>query len=299
MGRSAEMPCGLEARLLLLLWFANLSLAIPSGVSPDEVGVLAPEAGLGDTGVPNNLVSPVGDGVELAQLAVGTKGDGCSGAYKKFKANIAKMTTLKTKEGKKKADSLYKRCKKDHKEIISKATWKKAVIKKKIKIGSDKRYKKLKRKLDSKMKSKSKKMKKTIAKAKKKATSATAKMKKWKAKYKKTKRDLKAKYKQQKIKFKTNYKIKMKKKVKNDVKDKVMKKSRAIKKRERQLYNKKLAEAHKKSDHRYEKQKKTSFLKLEDANQTAKRKIRLAKKEVPPPTQKDLAQTKENLKTSK
>merc|ERR1712070_626678 len=157
MGRSAEMPCGLEARLLLLLWFANLSLAIPSGVSPDEVGVLAPEAGLGDTGVPNNLVSPVGDGVELAQLAVGTKGDGCSGAYKKFKANIAKMTTLKTKAEKKataakkkKADSLYKRCKKDHKEIISKATWKKAVIKKKIKIGSDKRYKKLKRKLDSK-----------------------------------------------------------------------------------------------------------------------------------------------------
>merc|ERR1711924_203316 len=178
MGRSAEMPCGLEARLLLLLWFANLSLAIPSGVSPDEVGVLAPEVGLGDTGVPNNLFSPVGDGVELAQLAVGTKGDGCSGAYKKFKANIAKMTTLKTKaekkataakKGKKKADSLYKRCKKDHKEIISKATWKKAVIKKKIKIGSDKRYKKLKRKLDSKMKSKSKKMKKTIAKAKKKA----------------------------------------------------------------------------------------------------------------------------------
>merc|ERR1711981_1534270 len=207
MGRSAEMPCGLEARLLLLLWFANLSLAIPSGVSPDEVGVLAPEAGLGDTGVPNNLVSPVGDGVELAQLAVGTKGDGCSGAYKKFKANITKMTTLKTKaekkataakKGKKKADSLYKRCKKDHKEIISKATWKKAVIKKNIKIGSDKRFGKLKKKLTKKMTARKKKMKKTIAKAKKTATKEKTGHTRCKKNLKKTKRNLKARYKQKK-----------------------------------------------------------------------------------------------------
>merc|ERR1712138_177831 len=115
----------------------------------------------------------------MVQLGETAKGDGCSGAYKKFKANINKMQALKNKatkqaaaakKGKKKADTLYKRCKKDHKEILSKASWKKAVIKKKIKIGSDKRFGKLKKKLTKKMTARKKKMKKTIAKAKKTAT---------------------------------------------------------------------------------------------------------------------------------
>merc|ERR1711904_492866 len=85
----------------------------------------------------------------LVDVTESTKdgGDGCSGAYKKFKGNLAKMATLKTKaekksvkdkKAKKKAEILLKRCTKDHKEIMKKASWKKSVIKKKIKDGAKK-----------------------------------------------------------------------------------------------------------------------------------------------------------------
>merc|ERR1711988_1366390 len=131
----------------------------------------------------------MGKGVVLADVGAtqGTGKDGCSGAYKKFKANVAKMTVLKTKAEKKKAkalkaqkkaENLLKRCNKDHNEILAKATFKKAVMKKKVKAGAKKVIDKYKKKAK-------------VSGLKKKASSATRKMKMWKKKYKKTKRDLK------------------------------------------------------------------------------------------------------------
>merc|ERR1711975_199853 len=88
-------------------------------------------------------------GMVLADVGAGQGigKDGCSGAYKKFKANVQKMTVLKTKAEKKKAkalkaqkkaEGLLKRCNKDHKEILAKATWKKAKVQKKVKQGAKK-----------------------------------------------------------------------------------------------------------------------------------------------------------------
>merc|ERR1711964_24234 len=119
--------------LLVLFWLANMALAMSSGLS-HSLDVDAPvDAEANNAG--GGLVAPMGSTAEMVQLGASAKGDGCSGAYKKFKANIDKMQAIKNKatkqaaaakKGKKKADTLYKRCKKDHKEILSKASWKKA-----------------------------------------------------------------------------------------------------------------------------------------------------------------------------
>merc|ERR1712023_620739 len=93
-----EVPAHL--RLLLLFWVCTLALAVNDNEAVSEVDsvVVLPES------QPNkgDLVS---GGVVMADTGAktGMGKDGCSGAYKKFKANVQKMTVLKTKAEKKKA----------------------------------------------------------------------------------------------------------------------------------------------------------------------------------------------------
>merc|ERR1711939_921302 len=180
----AEMPH--RHGLLLLFWLCALGITLTCGNTLDNADV-AVSSLPSEAGHPLEGLAGKTSFMQLAERAKMAK-DGCSGAYKKFKANIAKMTKLKAKATKKaakakkaqkKATMLLERCNKNHSEILKKANWKKAVIKKKISIGAKKKYTKMKKKVDAKMKAKKKKMKVTISAAKKKEKKSTAKAKKW------------------------------------------------------------------------------------------------------------------------
>jgi len=249
-------------------------------------------------------------GVVLADVGAkqATGKDGCSGAYKKFKANVAKMTVLKTKAEKKKAkalkaqkkaEGLLKRCNKDHNEILAKATFKKAVMKKKVKAGAKKVIDKYKKKAKAKRKTEKKKTKAKVSGLKKKASSATRKMKIWKKKYKKTKRDLKAKYKQKIAKYKVKAKAQMKKKVKIAVADGMVRKTKEIKKAAKLAFEKKLTATGKNADQKYAKLKKSKTLKVAELQDRSKEKVGKANKAIPPPTQKELSKLKSGLKSKK
>merc|ERR1712193_324217 len=180
MGSQAAMEM---QRCLRLLWLATVLLAAFSdGNTVGEVDAVA----IGDA-------TPVGLNVHeedlrsstvLADLGAGK--DACTGAYKKFKAEISKMSTLKKKAEKKvgvakrsekKAKGKLKCCKKGQKEVTAKANWKKAKIKRHI----DDRYKKkiaaYKKKEKKRTTAAKKKTAKIVKGAKKKASTATSKMK--------------------------------------------------------------------------------------------------------------------------
>merc|ERR1712230_160250 len=127
LGREAR--CGAEMPhrhgLLLLFWLCALGITLTCGNTLDNADV-AVSSLPSEAGHPLEGLAGKTSFMQLAERAKMAK-DGCSGAYKKFKANIAKMTKLK-------ATMLLKRCNKNHSEILKKANWKKAVIKKKISI---------------------------------------------------------------------------------------------------------------------------------------------------------------------
>jgi len=305
LGREAR--CGAEMPhrhgLLLLFWLCALGITLTCGNTLDNADV-AVSSLPSEAGHPLEGLAGKTSFMQLAEKAKMAK-DGCSGAYKKFKANIAKMTKLKAKATKKaakakkaqkKATMLLKRCNKNHSEILKKANWKKAVIKKKISIGAKKKYTKMKKKVDAKMKAKKKKMKVTISAAKKKEKKSTAKAKKWTKKEKATKRRLKAKYKSDLSKFKAVHKMRMKKKVKLEIQDGMVRKSREISKKQKAKYLKKLKAKMKEFDASLAKQKKKGFLAVEASKESAKEKVGKANKKVPPDTAAELADTKKKYK---
>merc|ERR1711901_17231 len=105
----------------------------------------------------------------LLELGEALRKDGCSGAYDKFKANIASMEKIKAKAAKKAKDeerkareltSQLKQCKDGQKEVMVKADWKKDKIQNKIKAEVEKKVNKSNEEKDKKLKKKVKSAKK-------------------------------------------------------------------------------------------------------------------------------------------
>merc|ERR1712188_312632 len=111
----------------------------------------------------------------LLELGEALRKDGCSGAYDKFKANIASMEKVKAKAAKKAKDeerkareltTQLKQCKDGQKEVMVKADWKKEKIQSKIKAEVEKKVNKKEKKLKESNEEEEKKAQKAKAKAK-------------------------------------------------------------------------------------------------------------------------------------
>merc|ERR1711998_729690 len=147
--------CGLGLVTLLALSWVGLAAVLDDG---EQVPNL-----------PSSVTQPVPS--SLLEIGEALRKDGCSGAYDKFKANIASMEKLKAKATKKAKDeerkqreptSQLKQCKDGQKEVMVKAEWKKDKIQHKIKSEVEKKVGKQEKKLKESNEEKDKKLKKKV-----------------------------------------------------------------------------------------------------------------------------------------
>jgi len=244
----------------------------------------------------------VSDATVLVDMGGG--GDGCSKAYSKFKANIAKMEALKKKaeskvakaeKGKRKADVGLKRCTDDHKEIVEKSTFKKAVNDKKIKQAVKAKNGAYKKKTDAALKKKTKALKgkaKAAKKALKKATKSTAACK---AKFKAKTKEQKDECKKDLASLKKNTKAQSVITIKVKVAEAVEQKEQALTKKLTDKHTKKLKAAKKESAEEIKKCQKKRKIEMDTLKTEMRVAVEKATDLVPKAVQKAFEDTKIKL----
>merc|ERR1719326_2641446 len=267
----------------LALAFACLALAVAVPVQEDE---------------------STGDATVLVDIGASKGSDGCSKAYDKFKANVAKMEVLKKKaeakvskaeKGKKKADAALKRCTDDHKEIVEKSTYKKAVNDKKIKQAVKAKTDAYKKKAAAKLKKKTKALKGKAKAAKKAEAKAKKAAADWKSKYKAKTKAQREKHKKEMAVFKKNSKAQAAITIKVKVAQAVERKEQALTKALTAKHTKKLKAVQKEASDNLKSCQKKRKISLDTLKTEMRVAVEKATDLVPKAVQKDLADTKAKL----
>lgn len=239
-----------------------------------------------------------------SQALAGGDGDGCSKAYDKFKADVAKVTSLKEvsdkqvqklEKEKRTADEGLKRCNSDHKEINEKATFKKENNERKIKAGIKGEIAKAKAQLKIDLTEGKADLTAKMKAAKRKQKASKKKADQWRKKYSDTKRTTKAKFKKKLKNFKTDSKAEMKRQIKLDTAEGIMKNSEEVTKAVTKKFTKKLAEAAQDAASLQAREKKKSDFAFAELKENSRRALEKAKANVPPSAEKELQSLKDQL----
>jgi len=276
--------------LLLGLWAAALALAAAAPVQ--EGGV-------------DGAVSLVDIGAGLEARAGGD--DGCSKAYDKFKADVAKVTSLKEKSDaklqklekeKKTSDEGLQRCNEDHKEINAKATFKKENNERTIKSSIKEEIASAKAKMEAKLKEDKRTLIANAKRSEKKAQQSEKEKSKWRAKYSQTKRDLRSKFKKKLSESKKDSKSEMKRTLKLELQAGIMKNSQEVTKVLTAKCEKKLSNAATDAAEVLNRVEKKSNFAMTNLKEDHRKALEKATESMPPTMESELTTTKDQLKVA-